>query len=285
MAQIDQQEFRDGQRNDWNEASKGWREWSELIDRSNGLGQRTTHGDGRRGARPAGCSTSPPATANRRSRPRRIVGPEGSVVATDISAGMLAYGRERAAAAGLQNVEFIESDAASLDFPPSSFDAAVSRWGIIFEPDGEGAAAPRPRLLEAGRPHGDQLVGTTRARPVHRGPDGHGDETPRGSATPPGTPGPLSRPTRPRSAACSKAAGSPKSRSRSWRSPSSTTRPRSSRAVPRRSIPARHEHAEAASTRGAAAGMAGGHGLRPRARLQGRQRASASLVLLAAGRA
>jgi ubiquinone/menaquinone biosynthesis C-methylase UbiE len=42
---------------------------------------------------------------------------------------MLAFGRERAAAAGLGNVEFMESDAFSLDFPHASFDAAVSRWG------------------------------------------------------------------------------------------------------------------------------------------------------------
>ena len=69
----------------------------------------------------------------------RYVGPEGRVVATDISAEMLAFGRERATAAGLGNVEFMESDASSLDLPRASFDAAVSRWGIIFEPDAEAA--------------------------------------------------------------------------------------------------------------------------------------------------
>ena len=37
----------------------------------------------------------------------RKAGPEGRVVATDISAEMLAFGRERAAAAGLGNVEFM----------------------------------------------------------------------------------------------------------------------------------------------------------------------------------
>ena len=48
----------------------------------------------------------------------RRAGPEGRVVATDISAAMLAFGRERAAAAGLGNVEFMESDASSLEFVP-----------------------------------------------------------------------------------------------------------------------------------------------------------------------
>jgi hypothetical protein len=61
----------------------------------------------------------------------RKAGPEGRVVATDISAEMLAFGCERSAAAGLDNLEFIESDASRLDFPPESFDATVSRWGIM----------------------------------------------------------------------------------------------------------------------------------------------------------
>jgi enediyne biosynthesis protein CalE5 len=77
--------------------------------------------------------------AGRRSPPREA-GPEGRVVATDISAEMLAFGRERPAAAGSGNVEFMQTDASSLDFPLASFDAAVSRWGIIFEPDAETAA-------------------------------------------------------------------------------------------------------------------------------------------------
>jgi ubiquinone/menaquinone biosynthesis C-methylase UbiE len=47
---------------------------------------------------------------------------------------MLAFGRERAAAAGIENIEFVESDASSLDFPPESFDAALSRWGSSSSP-------------------------------------------------------------------------------------------------------------------------------------------------------
>lgn len=59
-------------------------------------------------------------------------------------------GRERAAAAGLGNVVFMESDASNLDFPRASFDAAVSRWGIIFEPDAEAAAQRIRGFLEPG---------------------------------------------------------------------------------------------------------------------------------------
>lgn len=42
----------------------------------------------------------------------RKAGPEGRIVATGISAAMLTFGRERAATAGVGNVEFVQSDAA-----------------------------------------------------------------------------------------------------------------------------------------------------------------------------
>src|SRR5437588_10274041 len=130
---IHQHVFRHAQRRDWDQASKGWREWSEFIDRmtapvSERLMTMARVESGQRVLDVAAGYGEPSLTA------AKIVGPQGEVVATDISAGMLAYGRERAAAAGLQNIEFVESDAASLDFPPGSFAAAVSRWGIIFEP-------------------------------------------------------------------------------------------------------------------------------------------------------
>ena len=85
-------------------------------------------------------------------------------MATDISAEMLAFGRERAAAAGLGNVEFMESDACSLDFPHASFDAAVSRWEIIFEPDAEAAAGRIRGFLRTGRADGDELRGASPIR-------------------------------------------------------------------------------------------------------------------------
>ena len=41
-------------------------------------------------------------------------------------------------------------DASSLDFPHASFDAAVSRWGIIFEPDAEATAGRIRGFLKRG---------------------------------------------------------------------------------------------------------------------------------------
>ena len=137
---IDAGEFRDKQRDQWNRAATGWNEWSTFMDEQAGhvserLVEMAGVEEGDRVLDVAAGYGEPSLTAARKT------GPQGSVIATDISAEMLAFGRERAAANGIENIEFMQSDASSLDFPAESFDAAVSRWGIIFDPDGEGAAA------------------------------------------------------------------------------------------------------------------------------------------------
>jgi len=125
----------------------------------------------------------------------RKAGPEGRVVATDISAEMLAFGRERAAAAGLGNVEFMESNASNLDFPHESFDAAVSRWGIIFEPDAEAAAGRIRGFLRPGARIAISSWGEPDQVPFLSIPMRTAMDRLDVSPPPPGTPGPLSRPT------------------------------------------------------------------------------------------
>jgi enediyne biosynthesis protein CalE5 len=116
-------------------------------------------------------------------------------VATDISAEMIAFGRERAAAAGIENIEFVESDAAHLDFPEASFDAALSRWGIIFEPDGEAAAARVRSFLEPGARMAISSWGSPDRVPFLAIPMRTAMQHLGVPPPPPGTPGPLSRPT------------------------------------------------------------------------------------------
>jgi enediyne biosynthesis protein CalE5 len=191
---VDQREFRAGQRADWNAASKGWREWSEFIDRttapvSEKLMAMARVEPGQRVLDVAAGYGEPSLTA------ARIVGADGAIVATDISPGMLEYARERAAAAGLQNVEFVESDAVSLDFPPSSFDAAVSRWGIIFEPDGEGAAGRVRGFLKPGARMAISSWGPPERVPFMAVPGGTVMRLLEVPPPPPGRPGPMSRPT------------------------------------------------------------------------------------------
>ena len=191
---IDPVDFREAQHKNWDSAAVGWKEWSEFNDRADAhISERLVELAGvQSGSRVLDVAAGygePALTAARKA------GPEGRVVATDISAEMLAFGRERAAAAGVSNIEFVQSDAASLDFERASFDAAVSRWGIIFEPDAEAAAArvrgflkPGARIAISSWGEPDQVpflsipMRTTMAR--------------LGVPPPPaGTPGPLSRPT------------------------------------------------------------------------------------------
>jgi ubiquinone/menaquinone biosynthesis C-methylase UbiE len=186
--------FRAAQHKNWDSAAVGWMQWSAFNDRADAhISERLVELAGvQPGSRVLDVAAGygePALTAARRA------GAEGRVVATDISAEMLAFGRERAAAAGLGNVEFLQSDACGLDFPPASFDAAVSRWGIIFEPDAEAAAArirgflkPGARMAISSWGEPDQVpflslpMRTTMARLNVPPP-------------PAGTPGPLSRPT------------------------------------------------------------------------------------------
>jgi SAM-dependent methyltransferase len=191
---IDAAEFRDGQQEQWDKVATGWRKWSELIDRSAGriselLVERAGVTTGSRVLDVAAGYGEPSLTA------ARAAGPEGKVVATDISAEMLAYGRERAAAAGLENIEFVQSDAVSLEFGAGSFDAALSRWGIIFDPDGEGAAARVRSFLEPGCRMAISSWGPPDRVPFLGIPMRTAMRRLDVPPPPPGTPGPLSRPT------------------------------------------------------------------------------------------
>lgn len=191
---IDPVDFRETQHKQWDSAAVGWKEWSEFTDSAAGhISERLVElagvMPGSRVLDVAAGYGEPSLTAARKA------GPEGRVVATDISAEMLAFGRERAEAAGLGSVEFIESDASSLDFPPESFDAAVSRWGIIFEPDAVAAAerirgflkpGARMAISSWGEPDEVPFLSLPRKTTMERF-----DVPP----PPPGMPGPLSRPT------------------------------------------------------------------------------------------
>jgi SAM-dependent methyltransferase len=80
----------------------------------------------------------------------RRVAPGGAAVGVDISGPALALARERAAAAGLDNVDFIEADAQVHPFEPGAFDAVVSRFGTMFFGDPVAAFANLRRALRRG---------------------------------------------------------------------------------------------------------------------------------------
>lgn len=191
---INPTEFRDAQRQQWNIAASGWNKWRDLMEEnvlviSERLVEMAGVQPGSRVLDVACGLGEPTRTA------ARAAGPDGSVVATDISAEMLGFASELAKAEGLDNVEFVESEASALDFPEDSFDAAVSRWGIIFEPEGEAAAGRIRGFLKDGARMAISSWGEPERVPMLAVPIQTAMKRLNVPPPPPGTPGPLSRPT------------------------------------------------------------------------------------------
>jgi len=80
-----------------------------------------------------------------------IVGPTGLVTCTDAVAQMVETARAEAERRGIKNVRFQQCLAGDLPFPDNSFDAVVSRLGVMFFPD---AVAATREMLRVARPGG-----------------------------------------------------------------------------------------------------------------------------------
>ena len=80
----------------------------------------------------------------------RRLGPDGRAVGVDISAALLESARLHAAAAHIDTVEFIPADAQQHAFGPDSFDAVISRFGVMFFSDPDAAFANLRRATRDG---------------------------------------------------------------------------------------------------------------------------------------
>lgn len=80
----------------------------------------------------------------------RRVGPTGRVLATDISPKILEFAASAARAAGLSNVEVRAMDGENLELEDATFDAVVSRVGLIYFPDQKRALSEMRRVLKPG---------------------------------------------------------------------------------------------------------------------------------------
>lgn len=79
---------------------------------------------------------------------RERLDPGVRLVATDISAAMLAYARSKHA--GVSGVDWREADACKLPFPDGAFGALVCAFGVMFVPDKEAAFREARRVLREG---------------------------------------------------------------------------------------------------------------------------------------
>jgi SAM-dependent methyltransferase len=133
----------------WDDSAEGWKRWWPAFERAAQIvnDRLVELADVREGNRVLDIATGsgePALTA------ARAVGHSGRIVAVDMSPGMLAIARERIDAAGLSNVELVESDAESLRLDAHSFDAAFCRWGLMFMPDFGGVLRVIHRALKPG---------------------------------------------------------------------------------------------------------------------------------------
>ena len=125
--------FKGAMRAEWDAAAQGWNEWGPAIatwlrTSTDAMLEAAAIGPGARVldvAAGAGDQTLDIA---------RRVGPAGSVLATDLSAGILAFAAENARRAGLANVTTRVADGESLPPDTTGFDAAFCRLGLMFFP-------------------------------------------------------------------------------------------------------------------------------------------------------
>ena len=80
-----------------------------------------------------------------------VVGPEGKVFGIDPIPGMVAAARRASESLGLRNTQFDVAFADHLPFPADTFDAVVSRFGVMFFPSPGDAVREMLRVLKPGR--------------------------------------------------------------------------------------------------------------------------------------
>ena len=80
----------------------------------------------------------------------KVVGPEGKIVETDAVLKMVEAARREAHRRRLQNASFEIAFADNLPFPANTFDAVVSRFGVMFFPSPDDSVREMLRVLKPG---------------------------------------------------------------------------------------------------------------------------------------
>jgi len=132
---FDSAQYKITTRQQWEEYAGGWNAWAPLLE--TWLGEATQRMLDLAGVDSGSRVLDVAAGAGGQSiAAGRRVGSDGSVVATDLSPTILEHAVDAAEAAGLDNVTSRELDGEQLhDLPGESFDAAISRVGLIYFPD------------------------------------------------------------------------------------------------------------------------------------------------------
>lgn len=142
--------FKTTTRAQWEAAADAWHRWGPTIEDWLGSATERMLDDVR--LRPGSRVLDVAAGAGGQSlAAARRVGPSGHVLATDIAPAILRHAASLAAAEGLPQVATLEADGEDLSaIADGSFDAAISRVGLIYFPDQHRALAEVHRTLRPG---------------------------------------------------------------------------------------------------------------------------------------
>ncbi|HQV98824.1 MAG TPA: class I SAM-dependent methyltransferase [Bacteroidia bacterium] len=147
--QFDPVKYKNTTHDQWQTAAEAWYRWSPTLNQWLGKATETM-------LEMAGISTGHrvldvAAGAGEQSiTTAKKVGVTGYVLATDISSNILEFAKQMAKQAGLENIETKVMDGENLTVPDSTFDAVISRVGLIYFPDQQRALKEMLRVLKPG---------------------------------------------------------------------------------------------------------------------------------------
>ena len=149
VATFDPIKYKETTRQQWQNAAEAWHRWGPTIEEW--LGPATEIMLDLARIRPGNRVLDVAAGAGGQTIPvAKRVGPTGYVLATDISPNILDYAAQVARRAGLTNVDTRAMDGENLEVADESFDAVISRVGLIYFPDQQKALKSMRRALKPG---------------------------------------------------------------------------------------------------------------------------------------
>jgi SAM-dependent methyltransferase len=147
--QFDPIKYKNTTREQWQSAAAAWYQWSSTLNEW--LGPATDRMLQMAGVSEGYKVLDIAAGAGEQSiTAARKVGPEGFVLATDISPNILEYAKQMAEQAGFQNIDTAVMDGENLTLEDESFNTVISRVGLIYFPDQQKALTEMLRVLKPG---------------------------------------------------------------------------------------------------------------------------------------
>ena len=146
---FDAEKYKSTTKAQWEKAAEPWHRWGPTLH--SWLGPATQEMLDLCHLKAGGAVLDVAAGAGEQTlAAARRVGPTGKVLATDLSPRILEFAAQAAKEAGFANVTTQTADGEDLGLPEASFDAVISRVGLIYFPDQQKALRGFLRVLKPG---------------------------------------------------------------------------------------------------------------------------------------